>query len=147
MTTTPTTLPTLDRGLNRVSASRKTADPACGTARVRETRRAGNLGRSGRVAQLRCECALPSCRATFPAVGQSYRGTAERFIVVPAHLGTDLYEGTVVRASDRFFVVELSRTADRFPAPATPPMQIEADRGRLRPAAWSSSTSRPWVDS
>jgi hypothetical protein len=146
MTTAPTTSPFRDRSLNHVPTSRKTADLARAAARVREARRAGNLERSGRAAQLRCECALPGCRETFPAAGQSYRGTAECFIVVPAHLGAAIDDGTVVGAADRFFVVELSRGADRFPTPAESPTQIAADHG-LHPAAWSSSTSRPWVDS
>ena len=82
-------------------------------------RRAGNLERSGFVARLHCECALPSCRETFPAAAQSHRGTTERFIVVPAHLGgivttATFHDGTVVRAADRFFVVELNGSAGRF---------------------------------
>lgn len=142
-------LPLLDRRLNR-PAVLGVSDPDC-TAGVREVRRAGNLEGSGVVDRLRCECALPSCRKTFPAVAESYRGTAERFIVVPAHLGAiltraDTNDGTVVRAADLFFVVELTGTAGRFPAPAGPRLRIEADRTRLHPASWSSTISRPWLE-
>lgn len=95
-------------------------------------RRAGNVERRDFVTRLRCECALPSCRETFPAVAESYRGTAERFIVVPAHLGAivtpaNLEDATVVRAADRFFVVELSRSAARFPAPSERRLRLGAD--------------------
>jgi hypothetical protein len=95
-------------------------------------RRAGNLERRGFVTRLRCECALPSCRETFPAGAESNRGTAERFIVVPAHLGAivtlaNLYDATVVRAADRFFVVELDRSAARFPAPSERRPRLAAD--------------------
>ena len=95
-------------------------------------RRAGNVERRDFVTRLRCECALPSCRETFPAVAESYRGTAERFIVVPAHLGAivtpaNLDDATVVRAADRFFVVELDRSAARFPAPSERRLRLAAD--------------------
>lgn len=98
-------------------------------------RRAGNVERRGFVTRLHCECSLPSCRETFPAGAESHRGTAERFIVVPAHLGAivtpaNLYDATVVRAADRFFVVELDGSAARFPAPS---------ERRLRPAADSKA--------
>jgi hypothetical protein len=95
-------------------------------------RRAGNVERRGFVTRLHCECALPSCRETFPAGTESYRGTAERFIVVPAHLGAivtpaNLHDATVVRAADRFFVVELDRSAARFPAPSERRLRLPAD--------------------
>jgi hypothetical protein len=94
-------------------------------------RRAGNHERRGFVTRLHCECALPSCRETFPAGAESYRGAAQCFIVVPAHLGAivtpaDLYDATVVRAADRFFVVELDRSA-RFPAPSERRLRLAAD--------------------
>ena len=82
--------------------------------------RAGHVERRGSVTRLRCECAAPSCRETFPAVAESSRGTAGRYIVVPAHLG----DAVVVRASDRFFVVETDRSAGRFPAPAERPLRL-----------------------
>jgi hypothetical protein len=78
--------------------------PLRSASEVREARRAGNRARSGFVDELRCECARPGCRATFPAVAEGYRGVRERFIVVPEHGGGD---DTVVAAADRFFVVEL----------------------------------------
>ncbi len=95
-------------------------------------RRAGNLERRGFVTRLRCECALPSCRETFPAGAESYRGTAERFIVIPAHLGAivtpaNLDDATVVRAADRFFVVELDGNSARFPAPSERRLRLAAD--------------------
>jgi hypothetical protein len=95
-------------------------------------RRAGNLERRGFVTRLRCECALPSCRETFPAVAETYRGNAERFIVVPAHLGAivipaDLDDATVIRAADRFFVVELDGSAGRFPGSGERRMRLVAD--------------------
>ena len=89
-------------------------------------RRAGNVERRGSVTRLRCECAAPSCRETFPAVAESSRGTAGRYIVVPAHLG----DAVVVRASDRFFVVETNRSA-RFPAPAERRLRLAVDRDAM----------------
>ena len=81
---------------------------------VSEARRAWNGEHIGVVSELRCECAQPNCTDTVPAVAETHRGTAERFIVLPAHL----IGGVVVRAADRFFVVEpaglrpASRAAD-----------------------------------
>ncbi|MGE5274306.1 MAG: hypothetical protein ACM3QU_11205 [Verrucomicrobiota bacterium] len=48
---------------------------------------------------------------------------------MPAHLGaivllTDLENGTVVRAADRFLVVELNESAGRFPVAAEPRMRL-----------------------
>lgn len=117
--TTATTLPRLARGPSLAPA-----------------RRAGNVERRGFVTRLRCECALPSCRETFPAGAESYRGTAERFIVVPAHLGAivtpaNLDDTTVVRAADRFLVVELDWSASRFPAPSERRLRLAADSGAM----------------
>ena len=69
---------------------------------VSESRRAGNRERIGTVSELRCECARPGCTDTVPAVAETQRGLAERFVVTPAHFEV----GVVVRAADRFFVVE-----------------------------------------
>jgi hypothetical protein len=66
-----------------------------------ERRRAENRQKIGVVAELRCECAVPSCRETLPAAADSHRGAADRFIVASAHLNG----GTPVRVADRFFVV------------------------------------------
>ena len=44
--------------------------------RLAPARRAGNVERRGFVTRLRCECGVPSCRKTFPAVAESFRGTA-----------------------------------------------------------------------
>ncbi len=99
------------------------------TLNLAPARRAGNLERSGFVGRLRCECGRPDCRETFPALAESHRGHAERFIVVPAHLGAivvlaDIGNGTVVRAADEFFVVELDENAGRFPVATEPRMRL-----------------------
>ena len=70
---------------------------------VSEARRAWNRERIGVGSELRCECARANCRHRLPAVAESHRGTGERFIVTPEHLGG----GGVVRAADLFFVVVL----------------------------------------
>jgi hypothetical protein len=62
-------------------------------------------------------------------VAESIRGNAERFIVVPEHVGAIVNaakpgRATIVRASDRFFVVETDRSAGRFPAPAERPLRL-----------------------
>ncbi len=80
-------------------------DPAqipLGAFALRDTRREAN--RKGRVFvdELRCECARPGCRATFPAAAEAHRRRPDRFIVVPNHLAGE----AVVAAADRFFVVE-----------------------------------------
>jgi len=70
-----------------------------------ELRRARNRQNIGLIAELRCECTVPSCGETFPAAADGHRGGAERFIVVPAHLNGD----TAVKVADRFFVIEARR--------------------------------------
>jgi hypothetical protein len=67
-----------------------------------EARRAWNRDRSALVSDLRCECTRPSCRGRVPAVAESHRRRADQFVVAPAHFD----DGVVVRAADRFFVVE-----------------------------------------
>jgi len=42
-----------------------------------------------------------------PAAAEAHRGTADRFIVSPAHING----GVVVKAADRFFIVEQRRPA------------------------------------
>jgi hypothetical protein len=69
---------------------------------VSESRRADNRERSDLVSELRCECARPNCTDTVPAVAEIHRGTADTFVMKPAHFEG----GVVVRAADRFFVVE-----------------------------------------
>jgi hypothetical protein len=85
-------------------------------------RRTGNLERTGIVGRLRCECPLPECNETVPALAETHRGILERFIVVPAHLGglvaANALGATVVRAADRFFVVDL-RAGGSSPIPPT----------------------------
>jgi hypothetical protein len=66
-----------------------------------ESRRAENRRNFGLVDELRCECAVPSCGETVPAAADYHRGTADRYIVAPAHLNG----GTPVRVADRFFVI------------------------------------------
>jgi hypothetical protein len=73
-----------------------------------EMRREGNRKNLGRITELSCECATPSCSETFPAGAVSHRGTADRFIVAPAHLNGD----TAVRVADRFIVIEPRRLVD-----------------------------------
>jgi len=72
---------------------------------LRASRRTRNHKSGALVDQLRCECALPGCRATVPAAAQAHRKRPERFIVRPGHVDRD----TVIAAADRFFVVEPSR--------------------------------------
>ena len=69
---------------------------------VSESRRARNRERISLVSELRCECARSNCRDTLPAEAETHRGSAERFVVTPAHFEG----GVVVRAADRFFVVQ-----------------------------------------
>jgi hypothetical protein len=72
-----------------------------------EALRALNRERIGLVSELRCECGQPTCRDTLPLVAEMHRGMADRFVVMPAHFSG----GVVVRAADRFFVVELGGRA------------------------------------
>jgi hypothetical protein len=83
---------------------------------IRETLRAENRDRATSVDERRCECGRPNCRDTFPSIAEAYRGMAERFIVVPDHVGA----GTVIAAADRFFVVEPNRHRDRYPTATHP---------------------------
>lgn len=80
----------------RRSATRSIAVPA-----LSELRRARNRQKIGFIAELRCECAVPSCRETLPAAADGHRGAADRFIVAPAHQNGD----TAVKVADRFFVI------------------------------------------
>ncbi|HKB94454.1 MAG TPA: hypothetical protein VKC62_09505 [Gaiellaceae bacterium] len=73
-----------------------------GDVALRDARREANLEGGAFLAELRCECARPECRATFPVAAEPYRRRPSRFIVVPDHLADE----TVVAAADRFFVVE-----------------------------------------
>ena len=90
-----------------VPEARQPMVPAAMSA-LSERRRAGNRTNLGRITELSCECATPSCRETFPAGAVSHRGTADRFIVAPAHLNGD----TAVRVADRFIVIESRRLVD-----------------------------------
>jgi hypothetical protein len=54
------------------------------------------------VRDLRCECGRPGCTATIPVAAEGHRRSVDSVIVVPAHFAG----GVVVRAADRFFVVE-----------------------------------------
>lgn len=73
------------------------------TARPSDVRRALDREQIDLVGEFRCECGRPTCRDTVPAVAETYRGSADRFVVTPAHFGG----GVVLRAADRFFVVDL----------------------------------------
>jgi len=95
---------------NVVQPRRPSADPIPATRQwilssplaLSEARRAWNRDRSALVVDLRCECTRPSCRGRVPAVAESHRRGADQFVVSPAHFD----HGVVVRAADRFFVVE-----------------------------------------
>lgn len=54
------------------------------------------------VRDLRCECGRPTCTAMVPAVAELHRRSETSVVVAPAHFDG----GVVVRAADRFFVVE-----------------------------------------
>jgi hypothetical protein len=81
------------------------ADRSAAVPALSELRRARNGQNTGLIAELRCECAVPSCRETLPAAAAAYRGRPERFIVTPAHFNGD----TAVKVADRFFVIERRR--------------------------------------
>jgi hypothetical protein len=74
-----------------------------------EARRTWNRDRIGLVSDLRCECTRPSCRHRVPAVADTHRSASDHFVVAPVHLDG----GVVVRAADRFFVIESSGHAIR----------------------------------
>lgn len=134
----------LQRGVSRSPVFGTTMPGQIPTAAaLMEARRAGNAALGASDAERWCECALPDCRAMVPAVAELCRGTADRFIVVPAHLGVvvtpaGISDGRVVRAADRFFVVDLDRSGGRYPAPAGG----GAGRGRSH-LVWSTTTSQP----
>jgi hypothetical protein len=136
--------PLLERGPSRLPASGATAPNHIRTASaLMEARRAGNAELVGFDVELRCECALPNCRKTLPAVAELCRGTADRFIVAPVHLGVfvtpaTIDDGRIVRAADRFFVVELNRDGGRYPAPVRAGADLAGSH-----SAWSTTTSRP----
>ena len=67
-----------------------------------EARRAGNRAHIDAVRELRCECTVSNCSEMLPAAAATHRKAADQFIVAPAH-----FDGcTVIRAADRFFVIE-----------------------------------------
>ena len=67
-----------------------------------EARRAGNRAHIDAVRELRCECTVSNCSEMLPAAAAMHRKAADQFIVAPAH-----FDGcTVIRAADRFFVIE-----------------------------------------
>jgi hypothetical protein len=76
-----------------------------------EERRGWNRNRSGSGCEVRCECARPDCTETLPAVAETNRRRANQFLVAPAH-----FDGVVVSAADRFFVVERRGDDVRRPA-------------------------------
>ena len=89
----------VDRAARSPSRESLRSGPARTTS---ESRRAGNRELIDLASELRCECGRPNCRATVPAAAETQRGIAERLVVTPAHFEG----GVVVRAADRFFVVE-----------------------------------------
>jgi hypothetical protein len=72
-----------------------------GRLALSEARRASNRAGIGLVSELRCECTRPNCTETLPCVGGAHR-SADQLLVAPAHLDGCV----VVRAADRFFVIE-----------------------------------------
>ena len=88
---------------SRVSTAPESWRPTTALSALSELRRAKNRKNHGLVAELRCECATPTCRETFPATAVRHRGTPDRFIVAPGHLNGD----RAVKVADRFFVIEL----------------------------------------
>ena len=101
-------LPFLERSRTRLPAPTKLHPSPSTGLELAAVRRAVNRERSGYVAQLRCECARPGCRDAFPAAAEAHRGTDDRFIVAPTHVDGGM---VVLRAADRFFVVELNHAA------------------------------------
>jgi hypothetical protein len=85
--------------LNRRAA--RGGNPLALVSALRERRRAENRQNFGRIAELRCECAFPTCRETFPAAADYHRGAGDRYIVAPAHYNG----GTPIKVADRFFVI------------------------------------------
>lgn len=87
-----------------VSASRRFewARPGASLA-LSEARRAWNRDRIGLLAALRCECPHPACTGTVPVVAEVHRRMPDQFLVAPDHHDG----GDVVKAADKFFVVEL----------------------------------------
>ena len=79
--------------------------PSRRNTEVSGARHNGNRHRTAHVAELRCECARPTCRATIPVVAEAHRGSDDCLVVVPAHFSGD---GVVIRAADAFFVVRAS---------------------------------------
>jgi hypothetical protein len=109
MAVVPVVAPTQRRGRDRARTAAPTPlpsgrpQPVASSQRLRPSEaRAWNRERIDLVCELRCECGQPTCTATVPAVAETHRGSAERFLVMPAHLGG----GVVVRAADRFFVID-----------------------------------------
>jgi hypothetical protein len=95
-------LPFPARGLAYPSAPAGVHPHGATGAELAAARRAVNRERISVVAQLRCECTRRRCRESFPTAADTHRGRGDRFIVVPAHVD----HGLVVRAADRFFVVQ-----------------------------------------
>ena len=85
----------------------RTGAPSPPRLRPSEALRALNRKRIGLVSELRCECGRPTCQDTVPLVAEMHRGMADRFLVRPAHFS----DGAVIRAADRFFVVDLGGPA------------------------------------
>jgi hypothetical protein len=110
MAVVPVVAPPQRRGRDRARTAAPTLrtrgrpQPVAPSQRLRpsEALRAWNRERIDLVFELRCECGQPTCTDTVPAVAETHRGSANRFLVTPAHLGG----GVVVRAADRFFVVD-----------------------------------------
>jgi hypothetical protein len=71
-----------------------------------EKRREENRRHSDADGDLLCECGIPNCRETVPAVAAYHRGTKDCFIVTPNHVNGD----TPVGVADQFFVIRTRRS-------------------------------------
>jgi hypothetical protein len=83
-----------------------------GPLALNAVRRTWNRERIGFDSELRCECTRPSCTYRVPAVAEKHRSAADQFLVAPAHLDG----GVVVRAADRYFIVDSRGPAIRHAA-------------------------------
>ena len=96
-----------DRARTAAPNPRSKGRPLSQRLRPSEAVRALNRERIALLSEFRCECGRPTCRDTLPLVAETHRGMADRFVVRPAHFS----DGAVVRAADRFFVVDLGARA------------------------------------
>lgn len=100
--------PTAPRAIHPAGLKRRAVGRAGSLAvspLLSERRREENRRHSGVGTELLCECGIPNCRETIPAMADYHRVTADCYIVTPTHLNG----GTPVRVADRFFVIRTKR--------------------------------------